>query len=205
MTGRTARLVLLLSCAAAVGSVIYVRSSTERSHAGGGLASSASLDARDPDALRARRIRERLEPARRDFERTVEELRRTQGDGHPLALVAARDRLAARLQAELGPSDYDWALYLHELSNCVVIESTPFGLAEAAGLEPGDVLFRYAGQRIFTRDDLRRAGARVAAGARVEVSVARGARRVDLKLPAGSLEALGFGLETRLERPDHAS
>jgi S1-C subfamily serine protease len=115
--------------------------------------------------------------------------------------VAARDRLAARLQAELGPTDYDWSLYANERENRVAVAAVPSDAAKASGLRAGDVIFSYAGQRIFTPHDWRRARGLSAADGPVAARVVRGTVWIDVELPGDSLEALGFRLETRRERP----
>src|SRR5262245_5652792 len=55
------------------------------------------------DSGHARRVGDRFASARQEFETAVEKVRATHGTtAHP-GYIAARDRLAARLQAELGP------------------------------------------------------------------------------------------------------
>jgi hypothetical protein len=149
----------------------------------------------------AQHISERFEPARREFVGEAKRLRSTPEEGAERAVVAARDRLAARLQAELGPLDYDWALYANAQANRVAVAAVSSDTASASGLRAGDLIFSYAGQRIFTPHDLRRARGRSAAHGPIAARVVRGTLWIDLELPGDSLEALGVRLETRRERP----
>jgi hypothetical protein len=152
-----------------------------------------------PEAVH--RIVERFEPAREVFLSETHAIEGRGKEGAAQAMMAARDRLAVRLQAELGPVDYDWALYANERSNRVVVNGVPPDADSNGGLTAGDIFFSYAGQRIFTRDDLRRARAQSVDEALIPARLVRGTVWIDAKLPAEPLESLGFRFDDRREQP----
>jgi hypothetical protein len=154
------------------------------------------------EPARMARIERAFGRAREALSREIAEVEAKLGKGAGAALVAARDRLAADLQAQLGPSDYDWMLYLHEIPNRVAVAAVPDDAPIAARLVPGDIFVSYAGQRVFTPDDLRRARLQVEPSAAIPARVVRGGAWVDLELPPGSLEALGVRFEQGREQPE---
>ncbi|NIO12181.1 MAG: PDZ domain-containing protein [Deltaproteobacteria bacterium] len=96
--------------------------------------------------------------------------------------------LRGRLQNELGEDTYDRFLYASERPNRLlvdsVMESSP---AQQFGLQPGDVIYRYDGSRIFSRRDLRQATSRGIMGESVAVEVQRGGEVLEVELPRGPI------------------
>ena len=93
-----------------------------------------------------------------------------------------------RLRAALGDENYEKLLLAEGRNNRVRIDSViANSAAEIAGIESGDVLLRYADDRIFTFGDLRAA---TTAGERdepVSVSVVRNGDTLDFVVPRGPL------------------
>lgn len=82
--------------------------------------------------------------------------------------------LRRELREDLGPEGYDAFLYATGRNNRVVVrqvlENSPAG---RAGLEAGDVIVRYSGQRVFHPDEFKRATASGEFGAPVSLEVLR--------------------------------
>ncbi len=120
-----------------------------------------------------------LDPLRHRSERGEIEERELKG-----ALTEIRDRY----RAELGDEAYDLVLYAGGEDNRVVVlwvvDASP---AQAVGLQTGDILLSYAGERLFAKADLVRAVEAGGAGGTVPLVVLREGREHDLSVPAGRL------------------
>ncbi len=94
----------------------------------------------------------------------------------------------ANLQNEFGDENYDRYLYASGRSNRVqiqsVIENSP---AYSAGMQTGDRILSYNGQRTYSPSDLRRASMQGSAGEMIALQVDRNGRRLDLYIPRGPL------------------
>ena len=92
------------------------------------------------------------------------------------------------MKEELGENAYDRFLFASERSNRLlvdsVMESSP---AEQTGLQPGDIIFRYDGSRVFSYRDLRDATTRGEMGETVPVEIRRGGEVLEVDLPRGPL------------------
>lgn len=92
------------------------------------------------------------------------------------------------LREEVGDDAFDWFLFASNRLNRVlisdVLERSP---ASAAGLQPGDVVLRYADRRVFDASELARATTEGRAGETVSIEVARGNERRVVHLPRGPL------------------
>ncbi len=92
------------------------------------------------------------------------------------------------MKEELGEDAYDRFLFASERSNRLlvdsVMESSP---AEQTGLQPGDIIFRYDGSRVFSYRDLRDATTRGEMGETVPVEIRRGGEVLEVDLPRGPL------------------
>ena len=92
------------------------------------------------------------------------------------------------MKEELGENAYDRFLFASERSNRLlvdsVMESSP---AEQNGLQPGDIIFRYDGSRVFSYRDLRDATTRGEMGETVPVEIRRGGEVLEVDLPRGPL------------------
>ena len=103
------------------------------------------------------------------------------------------------MKNELGEDTYDRFLYASERSNRLlvdsVMESSP---AQQTGLQPGDIIFRYDGSRVFSYRDLRDATSRGELGETVPVEIRRGAEILEVELPRGPL---GVSLDRTTVQP----
>lgn len=93
-----------------------------------------------------------------------------------------------RLKQTLGDVAFDQLLVAEGRNNRVRIDAVIAGsAADIAGVEAGDIVFRYANDRIFTFGDLRRS---TAAGERdepVRVEIIRNTEPIELVVPRGPL------------------
>ena len=100
---------------------------------------------------------------------------------------AARE-LRRGMKEEFGEDTYDRFLFASERSNRLlvdsVMESSP---AQQTGLQPGDIIFRYDGSRVFSRRDLRDATTRGEMGETVPVEIRRGGEILEVEIPRGPL------------------
>jgi hypothetical protein len=164
----------------------------------------------DPDAVRRRQV-DRLvsagfSPDQAEWiERRTEELRMEQLSAR---YEAARSGQAldagelpgtdAVLRAELGDADYE--RYLSALNRPTsvgvnrVLASSP---AESAGLQPGDQITSYGGQRVFNMTDLNEATLQGTPGQTVVVEVLRNGQPMQLYLPRGPVGIVG-GMAARV-------
>ncbi len=92
------------------------------------------------------------------------------------------------LRQELGDVDYDDYLYAASQANRVMVASVmQDSPARLAGVEPGDVIFSLAGQRVFEADDLLEVASTGSAGETVSLQVIRDTEVVELHMPLGPL------------------
>ena len=170
-------------------------------------------DADAPPAERERRVVEQLMAAgfapdraewinRRSQELRMEALEaqyeaRRAGNPEPAGLGEGA------LRAELGDADYERFLTALGRSTTVdvagVLASSP---AERAGIEPGDEIVAYNGQRIFDIAELNELTLGGATGESVVVDVRRNGQTLQLVLPRGPIGIWGGfrGAPVRLER-----
>jgi hypothetical protein len=103
------------------------------------------------------------------------------------------------LRDELGDDRFDWYLYAQDRPNRVeirdVLSSSP---AAKAGLQAGDLVVRYDGDRVFALDELVRATAAGRAGEQVALELDRRGEPVRAFVPRGPL---GVRLGARRVRP----
>lgn len=93
-----------------------------------------------------------------------------------------------RLREALGDDDYDRLLLAEGRDNRIRIDSViANSAANIAGIQDGDVIYRYADDRIFTFRDLRSATAAGEKNEPVTVQVLRDGTLVDLVMPRGPL------------------
>jgi hypothetical protein len=102
-------------------------------------------------------------------------------------------------RAEFGEDFYDGALYTTGHPNRVSVTGVIEGSAAAdAGVESGDLLVRYADQRVLSPNELRDLTTAGSAGELTEVHVLRGNEELRLFVPRGPL---GVQLEPVLREP----
>lgn len=96
--------------------------------------------------------------------------------------------LRRELREDLGPEGYDALLYATGSNNRVVVrqvlENSPAG---RAGLEAGDVIVRYSGQRVFRPDEFKRATTIGQFGTPVTLEVLRDGVLYRFSVPRGPL------------------
>jgi hypothetical protein len=109
------------------------------------------------------------------------------------------DARIAAVREEWGEDTYDWFLYAADRTNRVEIESVLGGSpASEAGVRPGDVIVSYAGQRIYTPAELRRATTQGSLGEVVSLEVVSEGRTRRVDVPRGPL---GVRLDARSVPP----
>lgn len=103
-----------------------------------------------------------------------------------------REQVALELafRQDVGEDTYDRMLYATGQDNRAVVRNVlSQSPARAAGIEPGDVVWRYDGQLILRPDELRRATATGRPGELVPIEVMRSGDLVRLFVPRGPLGA----------------
>jgi hypothetical protein len=112
--------------------------------------------------------------------------------GEPVDWMANRTMASDSLRAELGDTDYERYLEASGRSTKVsvssVIESSP---AQSAGLQPGDEIVRYAGERVFSMSDLTRQTMVGVPGETVVVDIMRDGNLMQVVLPRGPVGITG--------------
>lgn len=103
------------------------------------------------------------------------------------------------LRRELGESDYDRYLFALGRPNRVTIDSVMEGsAAQKAGIQEGDVLYSYGGERLYSRRALSPFTRSGEAGELVPVEVMRDGSRMQVYIPRGPL---GVALNSASIRP----
>jgi hypothetical protein len=96
------------------------------------------------------------------------------------------------LREELGDADYERYLVANDRSTSItissVIESSP---AQSAGLQAGDQIVRYDGERVFSMTDLTRQTMDGAAGQNVVLDIVRDGTPMQMVLPRGPVGITG--------------
>ena len=96
------------------------------------------------------------------------------------------------MRTELGDADYERYLVANGRSTNVsvssVIESSP---AQTAGLQAGDEIVRYAGERVFSMTDLTRETMNGTAGENVLVDIMRNGNPMQIVMPRGPVGISG--------------
>jgi len=108
----------------------------------------------------------------------------------------ALQRVHESLRPEIGDENYDRLLYALSYSNRVRVQDViQFSPAEQAGLQAGDRIIEYGGQRVFSDYELNALSSEGRAGATVLARVARDGELLDVYLPRGPI-----GVRTTPER-----
>ena len=107
---------------------------------------------------------------------------------------------AAALRRELGDADYERYLTATGRSTSVNVASVlASSAAETAGLQPGDQIVTYAGERVFDVRDLNRVLLEGTAGESVLVDVVRDGQPIQIAIPRGPL-GIGSGFNRQRNR-----
>jgi hypothetical protein len=111
----------------------------------------------------------------------------------------ALDQRIEAVREEWGEDAYDWFLYAADRTNRVGIESVLGGSpASEAGVRPGDVVVSYAGRRIYTPAELRRATSEGRLGEVVTLELLSNGRMRQVDVQRGPL---GVRLDARTDAP----
>ena len=106
------------------------------------------------------------------------------------AAVRDRDWIEAQARESLGDSGYDAMLYAGGSRNRVILsEVIGASPGAAAGIEPGDELISYDGQRVFHPRTLKQLTTSGEAGEIVEIGVRRAGQPVRIFMPRGPIGA----------------
>jgi hypothetical protein len=112
--------------------------------------------------------------------------------GEPVDWSTNRTMTSDTIRAELGDADYERYLEANNRSTNVavssVIDSSP---AQTAGLMPGDEIFRYDGERVFSMTDLTRQTMVGEPGQTVVVDVMRNGNLMQVVMPRGPVGITG--------------
>ena len=134
---------------------------------------------------------------RRESELQMESLRaryEAERSGDPVDYWRSRNSSSDALRQELGDADYERYLTANNRSTSVtissVIDSSP---AQSAGLQPGDEIVRYDGERVFSMTDLTRQTMNGIAGQNVVVDIMRDGISMQIVIPRGPVGITGGG------------
>lgn len=112
--------------------------------------------------------------------------------GDPSDFYRSRASASAMLREELGDPTYEQYLAANGRATAVtvssVIGSSP---AQTAGLQPGDSIVRYDGQRVFSMTDLNMAALEGEAGASIVVDIERDGVPMQIVIPRGPIGITG--------------
>jgi hypothetical protein len=154
----------------------------ERLIEAGFLPSQASMIARRESELQMQSLQTRYEAER---------------SGDPVDFWRNRNSSSVTLRQELGDADFERYLVANNRSTNItvssVIESSP---AQSAGLQPGDEIVRYDGERVFSMSDLTQRTMDGAAGQNVIVDIMRNGNPMQIVMPRGPVGISG-GRRTR--------
>jgi len=108
------------------------------------------------------------------------------------AYYRGRSSSTEALRAELGDADYERYLAANGRSTSVtissVIDSSP---AQSAGLQPGDEIVRYDGERVFSMTDLTQQTMDGVAGQNIVVDITRDGISMQIVMPRGPVGISG--------------
>ena len=132
---------------------------------------------------------------RRESELQMESLQaryEAERSGDPVDFFSSRNASSDALRQELGDADYERYLTANNRSTSItissVIDSSP---AQSAGLQPGDEIVRYDGERVFSMTDLTRQTMDGIAGQNVVVDIMRGGISMQIVIPRGPVGITG--------------
>lgn len=121
-----------------------------------------------------------------------------QRSGERVDLLASLNDPQALLRAELGDSDYERLLAAQGQPTSVqvtrVLDGSP---GNAAGLQPGDQLISYDGNRVFSVADLREQTMQGEPGQDIVIEIDRDGVRMQLSVPRGPVGITGSGANIR--------
>ncbi len=132
---------------------------------------------------------------RREAELQMEALRvryDAERNGDPVDYYRSRNAGNDALREELGDADYERYLEANNRSTSIsissVIDSSP---AQAAGLQPGDEIVRYDGERVFSMTDLTQQAIDGVPGQNIAVDIVRDGVPMQVVMPRGPIGISG--------------
>ena len=118
--------------------------------------------------------------------------------GEMVDSLSAMSRSQSLLRAQLGDSDYERYLQAQGQATSIqitqVLDSSPGSLA---GLQPGDQIVSYGGERVFDVNELRELTLQGRAGEDVVIEIERDGVRMQLNVPRGPVGINGTGAGMR--------
>jgi hypothetical protein len=112
--------------------------------------------------------------------------------------LSAMSRPQALLRAELGDSDYERYLQAQGQATAIQVTQVMDGSpASLAGMEPGDQIVSYGGERVFDVNELRELTLQGRAGEDVVIEIEREGVRMQLNVPRGPVGISGTGANVR--------
>ena len=121
-----------------------------------------------------------------------------QREGTPPDQLAASSDPQALLRAELGDADYERFLVAQGQPTAIQITRVLNGSpGSEAGLQPGDQIVSFDGERVFNVTDMRELTLRGAAGEDVVIEIDRDGVRMQLSVPRGPVGITGSGANFR--------
>lgn len=118
--------------------------------------------------------------------------------GEAVDSLSAMSRPQSLLRAELGDSDYERYLQAQGQATSIqvtrVLDSSP---GSQAGLQPGDQIVSYGGERVFDVNELRELTLQGRAGEDVVIEIERDGVRMQLNVPRGPVGINGTGAGVR--------
>ena len=118
--------------------------------------------------------------------------------GDMQALFASRSLSNSSMRNELGDVEYEQYLEAYGRSTMVgissVIESSP---AQVAGLQPGDAIVRYDGQRVFSYSDIQNQALQGEPGETIVVDILRDGTPMQIVMPRGPMGVQGGSYRRR--------
>lgn len=132
---------------------------------------------------------------RRESELQMESLQaryEAERSGDTVDYWRSRSASSETLRQELGDADYERYLTANDRSTTIsvssVIDSSP---GQAAGLQPGDEIVRYDGERVFSMTDLTRQTMAGTAGQNIVVDIMRDGNPMQIVMPRGPVGITG--------------
>ena len=121
-----------------------------------------------------------------------------QRSGDMQAMFAASNLSTSGLRSELGDAQYEQYLEAYGRPTTVgissVFESSP---AQVAGLQPGDAIVRYDGERVFSYSDVQNRALQGEPGAAIVVEILRDGMPMQVVMPRGPMGVQGGSYRRR--------
>jgi hypothetical protein len=128
-----------------------------------------------------------------------QQARRYLRDESEREVQAARLELARTQKKEIGEEAYGYMLWSADIPNRIVVDEVlPESNASRLGLQSGDVVVRYGGERVFEREELRFLVLEPSDRTLVDLEILRDGKPVELAAPPG---LLGVSVRSTFDPP----